>query len=200
MDSPPPVPGGVGVGGALCSASGGRDKGSECPEHEGAHSLDHSAMRAAGALRYSRCAPVPSEADGPVPSEAEGPVPSEVEGPVPSEAEGLSERSRGPVPSEVALHYLAVAALLVTAAVTGERVVAQLPLSARVHLSGLSAPVAFVQDPLDRAVQFVVEQGGRIRAVRNGALLPADFLDLRSAVRSGGEQGLLGLAFAPDAG
>src|SRR5688572_13881388 len=71
-------------------------------------------------------------------------------------------------------------------------------LRTRVHATGFTTPVAFVQDPLDRAVQFVVEQGGRIRALRNGALLPADFLDLRSAVRSGGEQGLLGMAFAPD--
>jgi glucose/arabinose dehydrogenase len=48
-------------------------------------------------------------------------------------------------------------------------------------------------------VQFVVEQAGRVRAVRNGAVLPADFLDLRAAVLSGGERGLLGLAFPRDA-
>jgi len=97
-----------------------------------------------------------------------------------------------------ALHYTAVAALIAAAAATGVRTSAQSPLRSRVHVSGLTSPVAFVQDPLDRAVQFVVEQGGRIRAVRSGALLPADFLDLRSAVRSGGEQGLLGMVFAPD--
>jgi glucose/arabinose dehydrogenase len=96
------------------------------------------------------------------------------------------------------LHYAAVATLIATAAATGGRVAAQGSLRARVHVSGLTSPIAFVQDPVDRAVQFVVEQGGRIRALRNGALLPADFLDLRSAVRSGGEQGLLGMAFAPD--
>jgi glucose/arabinose dehydrogenase len=107
---------------------------------------------------------------------------------------GSPERCRGIGP----LHYLAVAAWLATAAATGEKAVAQSSLSTRVHLSGLSAPVAFVQDPLDRAVQYVVEQGGRIRAFRNRAPLPADFLDLRSSVRSGGEQGLLGMAFSPD--
>jgi glucose/arabinose dehydrogenase len=69
----------------------------------------------------------------------------------------------------------------------------------QVYASGFSAPVAFVQDPLDRTVQFVVEQAGRVRAVRNGAVLPADFLDLRAAVLSGGERGLLGLAFPRDA-
>jgi glucose/arabinose dehydrogenase len=64
-------------------------------------------------------------------------------------------------------------------------------------VSGLQSPVAFVQDPTDRSLFFAVEQGGRIRVVRNRAV-GADFLDLRSAVTSGGERGLLGLALAPD--
>ena len=41
-------------------------------------------------------------------------------------------------------------------------------LRTRVHASGFTQPIAFVQDPTDPAVQFVVEQGGRIRVVRNG--------------------------------
>lgn len=73
-------------------------------------------------------------------------------------------------------------------------------LRARVYASGFSQPVAFVQDPTDPAVQFVVQQGGRIRVVRNGTVLAADFLDLTSSVLSGGERGLLGLAFPPNAG
>jgi glucose/arabinose dehydrogenase len=73
-------------------------------------------------------------------------------------------------------------------------------LRARVHAAGFTAPLAFVQDPTDPAVQFVVEQAGRIRVVRDGAVLAADFLDLTSSVRSGGEQGLLGLVFPPDTG
>jgi glucose/arabinose dehydrogenase len=71
-------------------------------------------------------------------------------------------------------------------------------IRARVHASGFSLPVAIAQDPTDRSVQFVVEQGGRIRTVRDGTVAVADFLDLAAAVQSGGEQGLLGLAFAPD--
>ena len=71
-------------------------------------------------------------------------------------------------------------------------------ISARVHASGFSSPVAVVQDPLDRTLQYVVEQGGRIRIVRSGAVVASDFLNLTSFVRTGGEQGLLGLAFAPD--
>ena len=73
-------------------------------------------------------------------------------------------------------------------------------MRARVYASGFALPLDFVQDPTDATVQFVVEQGGRIRVVRNGAVLGTDFLDLRAVVRSGGEQGLLGLAFPPDAG
>jgi glucose/arabinose dehydrogenase len=78
------------------------------------------------------------------------------------------------------------------------RVLAQAPLRLRPYVSGLTNPLAIVQDPSDRAVQFVVEQAGRIRVVRDGLLLDTDFLDLRGTVVSGGEQGLLGLAFPPD--
>jgi len=77
---------------------------------------------------------------------------------------------------------------------------AQSSIRTQQYATGFSAPVAFIQDPTDPTVQFVVEQGGRIRALRNGAIQSADFLDLRSAVRFSGEQGLLGLAFPPDAG
>jgi glucose/arabinose dehydrogenase len=71
-------------------------------------------------------------------------------------------------------------------------------LRSRTYVTGFSFPVAFVQDPTDRNVQFVVQQTGRIRVVQNGSVLPADFLDLTSSISSGGERGLLGLAFAPD--
>ena len=71
-------------------------------------------------------------------------------------------------------------------------------LSSVAVVSGLSAPVAVVQDPTQPNIQFIVEQGGRIRVVRDGQLEATSFLDLTSAVLSGGERGLLGLAFAPD--
>ena len=76
--------------------------------------------------------------------------------------------------------------------------IAQTRVRSRVYASGFSAPVAFVQDPLDRSVQFVLEQSGRIRVVRSGTVLPTDLLDLRNVVLSGGERGLLGLACASD--
>jgi len=94
---------------------------------------------------------------------------------------------------------VAVLALVAIASTAG-RVIAQgqAPLRARVHASGFDSPIAFVQDPTDRTVQFVAEQKGRIRAVRNGAVLAADFLDLRGILLSGGERGLLGMALSPD--
>jgi glucose/arabinose dehydrogenase len=75
---------------------------------------------------------------------------------------------------------------------------AQTSLRSTVYASGFSEPLAIVQDPTDRFVQVVVEQEGRVRVVRAGVVLGTDFLDLRSVVSSGGERGLLGLAFAPD--
>ena len=60
---------------------------------------------------------------------------------------------------------------------------AQDRLRLQVYASGFTAPVAFVQDPLDRSVQFVVEQAGRIRVVRSGTVQPTDFLDLRRRAR-----------------
>src|SRR3954463_8847166 len=79
------------------------------------------------------------------------------------------------------------------------RLIAQSPLRLRTYASGFTTPLAIVQDPSDRAVQYVVEQGGRIRVLRDGIITGTDFLDLRGAIVSGGEQGLLGLAFPPDA-
>ena len=64
---------------------------------------------------------------------------------------------------------------------------------------GLSNPVAFVADPADPSTFYVVEQRGTIRTVRHRAVEPTLFLDLRASVNAGGERGLLGLAFAPDA-
>jgi glucose/arabinose dehydrogenase len=71
-------------------------------------------------------------------------------------------------------------------------------LRARVQVTGLTNPVAFVQDPVDRNIQFIVQQNGRIRSVRSGVVLGQDFLDVGGSIVSGGEQGLLGMAFSPD--
>ena len=74
-----------------------------------------------------------------------------------------------------------------------------IPLRTMVYASGFSLPVAFVQDPADSRIQYVVEQTGRIRVVQSGVVLTTDLLNLTGAITFGGEQGLLGMAFAPDA-
>jgi glucose/arabinose dehydrogenase len=71
-------------------------------------------------------------------------------------------------------------------------------MRAQVVATGLTNPVAFVQDPADPSTFYVVEQRGTIRRLRGGALEAAPVLDLRAAVSSGGERGLLGLVFAPE--
>jgi len=76
---------------------------------------------------------------------------------------------------------------------------AQAQLRTQVIATGLVNPVAFVMDPVDHQTFYVVEQRGTIRAVRDGVVSQTFFLDLRPAVASGGERGLLGLAFPPDA-
>ena len=63
-------------------------------------------------------------------------------------------------------------------------------------VGGLDAPVDLQAPPGDRARLFVVEQAGRIRIVRNNAVA-GTFLDIVGRVGSGGERGLLGLAFHP---
>ena len=93
-----------------------------------------------------------------------------------------------------ALWAIAFAGLAVC--VGGSRLEAQ--LRTRVQAAEFINPTAFVPDPTDRDTQFVVQQDGRILSVRSGVTRSA-LLDLRSEVVSGGEQGLLGLAFQPNA-
>jgi glucose/arabinose dehydrogenase len=71
-------------------------------------------------------------------------------------------------------------------------------LSAVRMASGFTMPVAMVAVPGMTSTFFVVEQGGRIRVVQNGTVLPTDFLNLTGITVASGEQGLLGLALAPD--
>jgi glucose/arabinose dehydrogenase len=64
-------------------------------------------------------------------------------------------------------------------------------------VSGLKQPEGLVNagDGSDRL--FILEQGGLIRILKDGALLPTPFLDLTNKVICCGERGLLGLAFHP---
>lgn len=60
--------------------------------------------------------------------------------------------------------------------------------------SGLLNPTAMQFSPDGRL--FVCEQAGRLRVIKNGALLPSPFITL--TVNASGERGLLGIAFDPN--
>jgi len=66
-----------------------------------------------------------------------------------------------------------------------------------VEVAVLDQPVAMAVRPGERTL-YVVEQIGRVRAVRDGRLDPTPVVDISEQVQAGGEQGLLGLAFSPD--
>jgi glucose/arabinose dehydrogenase len=67
-----------------------------------------------------------------------------------------------------------------------------------VSIGRFSSPLFVTSPPGDRRRVFVVEQGGKIVLLRGGKRLARPFLDVGARITSGGEQGLLGLAFAPD--
>jgi glucose/arabinose dehydrogenase len=64
----------------------------------------------------------------------------------------------------------------------------------------LSNPVFITHSGDNNGRLFIVEKGGRIRVLRQGAVLSTPFLNLSGKVSTGSEQGLLGLAFHPDYG
>jgi glucose/arabinose dehydrogenase len=70
-------------------------------------------------------------------------------------------------------------------------------LAAVAVTQGLESPL-FVTAPTGDSRIFIVERPGRIRIVQDGQLLDTPFLDIVSKVGTGGERGLLGLAFHPD--
>ena len=112
-----------------------------------------------------------SPADGPAPpTPPPGPAPEP-----PGAPDAGAGDSRGPQPDPTAV------------AVELGRVVA-----------GLEQPVhvAWAGDGSDR--MFIVEQTGRVRVFAGGRLEAEPYLDLRDRVTSGGERGLLSIAFHPD--
>ncbi|HEV2765579.1 MAG TPA: PQQ-dependent sugar dehydrogenase, partial [Pyrinomonadaceae bacterium] len=107
---------------------------------------------------------------------------------------------RGRVLIVLSLAALAVIALaLTTGGGAGVSAQTTLPTIALTNpVAGLSSPVSITHAGDGSGRLFVVEQGGRIRIVRNGALVATPFLDISPPrILTGGEQGLLGLAFPP---
>lgn len=74
---------------------------------------------------------------------------------------------------------------------------AKLRVRTALSVSGFESPVLVTSanDNVNRL--YVVEKAGRIRTV-SGGTITGTYLDIRTIVSDSGEQGLLGLAFAPD--
>jgi glucose/arabinose dehydrogenase len=64
------------------------------------------------------------------------------------------------------------------------------------YASGFTSPTYIASTPAEPKRLYVVEQPGRIRYLVNGRT-PRTFLDIRDRVLSGGERGLLSVAFSP---
>lgn len=85
-----------------------------------------------------------------------------------------------------------------TMMVSGSGAIAQpAQIGAELVADGFDQPV-LVTAPHGDDRLFVVDQPGRIFIIQNGQQLDTPFLDITRIVRSGGERGLLGLAFHPD--
>ena len=65
-------------------------------------------------------------------------------------------------------------------------------------VGGFSQPVVITHAGDGSGRVFVAEQTGRVRVVKDGALLSTPFLDLSARITTGGERGLLGLVFPPN--
>jgi glucose/arabinose dehydrogenase len=65
-------------------------------------------------------------------------------------------------------------------------------------VTGLDKPLDVTHAGDGSGRLFVAEQAGRIRIVKDGTLVDRPFLDIRDRIASGGERGLLGVAFHPD--
>ena len=64
--------------------------------------------------------------------------------------------------------------------------------------SGLTSPLFVGHAGDDSGRLFIVERAGIVRILQPGSSTPTVFLDIQTKVLSGGERGLLGLAFHPD--
>ena len=114
-----------------------------------------------------------------------------------ADARVTPETRTGRAPMTTALVLLAAA--IGAAGCLSERVSglpAEVSLRAVEVASGFSDPLYLTAPPGDDRL-FVVEQAGRVRIIEDGAVLPQPFLDIRARVSSGGERGLLSIAFHP---
>jgi len=93
--------------------------------------------------------------------------------------------------------FVAAASLVPSASAQG----VPSPLSIRLQAfptTGVTSPVFMTNAGDGTNRLFIVQQGGIIKVLQPGSTTPTDFLNITTRVLSGGERGLLGLAFHPN--
>ncbi|MCA9859319.1 MAG: PQQ-dependent sugar dehydrogenase [Thermomicrobiales bacterium] len=75
-----------------------------------------------------------------------------------------------------------------------------LPIGFEPIFDGLSSPVGYVDANDGSGRFFIVEQDGRVLVSNGGELLDTPFLDIRTTISTGSEQGLLSIALDPGFG
>ncbi|MEG2030895.1 MAG: PQQ-dependent sugar dehydrogenase [Janthinobacterium sp.] len=108
-----------------------------------------------------------------------------------SVAYGTGSLAPTPATQQVQVSAGATASATVTYAAA-----APLALSLQEVASGLGMPIFLTAPPGDSRL-FIVERAGRIRVLENGQLLATPFLDISPLTTTGGERGLLSMAFHP---
>src|SRR5262249_12404887 len=97
---------------------------------------------------------------------------------------------------------LALLAAALPGAACGQSATPSQTASRQVHIrqfaSGFDSPLYVTATKSEPGNLYVVEQPGVIRVIQNGTVRPQPFLDIRSRVTAGGEQGLLSMAFDPN--
>jgi glucose/arabinose dehydrogenase len=97
----------------------------------------------------------------------------------------------------LALAAVAVAIVSLQAAAEADRASARLQLK---KVGSFEQPTHVGSAPGFRRLVYVVEQRGTVAVLRDGQRLRKPFLDIRGRVSSGGERGLLSIAFDPHFG
>lgn len=132
--------------------------------------------------------PTPSLPNGPVPTPAPAPVPLPDPTPLPGPSP-VPAPAPTPAPSPIPTP-------------TPSPIPTPAPLPQAIRLtsafSGFENPVHITHAGDGSNRLFVVEQAGVIRVIQNGTVQPQPFLDIRGRVQSGGEEGLLSMAFSPN--
>ena len=99
-------------------------------------------------------------------------------------------------------HLKFVSGLIISLFVFSSAITAQTPntpprIRLQSYVSGLTSPLLLTNAKDGTRRNFILQQGGIIKVVQPGSTTPTDFLNITARIVSGGERGLLGLAFHP---